>query len=189
MHVLRWFLLHLLWHTVHSSCKSFPLRWCWAKQEKVARSGQKSSLWKLAPWFSPLSLSFPTLHCPTPTPDFTENISQFNSCLPLKTKYRQLHMYMHMQKTLTHAKSNPTVASHRVVRRQTRTTTGSPFAMFLSKHLVAKGHEDPKCRTFLLLFSAFHLFLQEERNNSLSLIHIWRCRRNSACRSRWSPYH
>ena len=24
---------------------------------------------------------------------------------------------------------------------------------------------------------------------SLSLIHIWRCRRNSACRSRWSPYH
>ena len=23
----------------------------------------------------------------------------------------------------------------------------------------------------------------------LSLIHIWRCRRNSACRSRWSPYH
>ena len=23
----------------------------------------------------------------------------------------------------------------------------------------------------------------------LSLIHIWRCRRNGQCRSRWSPYH
>ena len=25
--------------------------------------------------------------------------------------------------------------------------------------------------------------------NSLSLIHIWRCRRRLRCRSRWSPYH
>ena len=25
--------------------------------------------------------------------------------------------------------------------------------------------------------------------NMLSLIHIWRCRRSYACRSRWSPYH
>ena len=26
-------------------------------------------------------------------------------------------------------------------------------------------------------------------DNPLSLIHIWRCRRYSLCRSRWSPYH
>ena len=26
-------------------------------------------------------------------------------------------------------------------------------------------------------------------NQLLSLIHIWRCRRYSLCRSRWSPYH
>ena len=25
--------------------------------------------------------------------------------------------------------------------------------------------------------------------NQLSLIHIWRCRRSTLCRSRWSPYH
>ena len=25
--------------------------------------------------------------------------------------------------------------------------------------------------------------------DTLSLIHIWRCRRSFACRSRWSPYH
>ena len=27
------------------------------------------------------------------------------------------------------------------------------------------------------------------KNIMLSLIHIWRCRRSYACRSRWSPYH
>ena len=27
------------------------------------------------------------------------------------------------------------------------------------------------------------------RGHILSLIHIWRCRRSYACRSRWSPYH
>ena len=26
-------------------------------------------------------------------------------------------------------------------------------------------------------------------SSSLSLIHIWRCRRDVLCRSRWSPYH
>ena len=26
-------------------------------------------------------------------------------------------------------------------------------------------------------------------NVELSLIHIWRCRRSTLCRSRWSPYH
>ena len=34
--------------------------------------------------------------------------------------------------------------------------------------------------------------IQESSNSSilgLSLIHIWRCRRYSLCRSRWSPYH
>ena len=29
----------------------------------------------------------------------------------------------------------------------------------------------------------------ERSPDSLSLIHIWRCRRSYACRSRWSPYH
>ena len=27
------------------------------------------------------------------------------------------------------------------------------------------------------------------RHTDLSLIHIWRCRRSTLCRSRWSPYH
>ena len=29
----------------------------------------------------------------------------------------------------------------------------------------------------------------ECRDFDLSLIHIWRCRRSTLCRSRWSPYH
>ena len=29
----------------------------------------------------------------------------------------------------------------------------------------------------------------EDRLVYLSLIHIWRCRRSTLCRSRWSPYH
>ena len=28
-----------------------------------------------------------------------------------------------------------------------------------------------------------------EHSATLSLIHIWRCRRSTLCRSRWSPYH
>ena len=29
----------------------------------------------------------------------------------------------------------------------------------------------------------------DDNGDSLSLIHIWRCRRSTLCRSRWSPYH
>ena len=31
--------------------------------------------------------------------------------------------------------------------------------------------------------------LRPHHPGHLSLIHIWRCRRSYACRSRWSPYH
>ena len=34
-----------------------------------------------------------------------------------------------------------------------------------------------------------HIILIETTHQQLSLIHIWRCRRSYACRSRWSPYH
>ena len=30
---------------------------------------------------------------------------------------------------------------------------------------------------------------KKEEEQTLSLIHIWRCRRIERCRSRWSPYH
>ena len=31
--------------------------------------------------------------------------------------------------------------------------------------------------------------MRKRSPSSLSLIHIWRCRRSTLCRSRWSPYH
>ena len=40
------------------------------------------------------------------------------------------------------------------------------------------------CKLPFILFSFVSLLLMR-----LSLIHIWRCRRYSLCRSRWSPYH
>ena len=39
-------------------------------------------------------------------------------------------------------------------------------------------------RRFLYFTYEIHLLMW-----SLSLIHIWRCRRSTLCRSRWSPYH
>ena len=46
----------------------------------------------------------------------------------------------------------------------------------------------------VLIFRLFasicwNFMLTEEKKHRLSLIHIWRCRRYSLCRSRWSPYH
>ena len=35
----------------------------------------------------------------------------------------------------------------------------------------------------------FREYPQDDKILGLSLIHIWRCRRSYACRSRWSPYH
>ena len=39
------------------------------------------------------------------------------------------------------------------------------------------------------LIETFKILTGKERVDSLSLIHIWRCRRIERCRSRWSPYH
>ena len=36
---------------------------------------------------------------------------------------------------------------------------------------------------------SFKYKLRNQTNLTLSLIHIWRCRRIERCRSRWSPYH
>ena len=50
------------------------------------------------------------------------------------------------------------------------------------------------CFHFMLLHNPQDLNLEEwavepHSIHCLSLIHIWRCRRSYACRSRWSPYH
>ena len=42
------------------------------------------------------------------------------------------------------------------------------------------------CRSNLSVYLFVDLSLLAQK---LSLIHIWRCRRSTLCRSRWSPYH
>ena len=44
-------------------------------------------------------------------------------------------------------------------------------------------------RSKLEKFRTFHALILDQSVSQLSLIHIWRCRRSYACRSRWSPYH
>ena len=44
-------------------------------------------------------------------------------------------------------------------------------------------------RSLISLVYVVHVCRGNLTSPSLSLIHIWRCRRSTLCRSRWSPYH
>ena len=66
---------------------------------------------------------------------------------------------------------------------------------WFGKRTQKKKHDLVYCQT-VVIPSACHAFDAGELHRSLtrilsglSLIHIWRCRRSYACRSRWSPYH
>ena len=53
-------------------------------------------------------------------------------------------------------------------------------------------YSEPTTRAFLNFPPVLEVFGQLQTSLvvlELSLIHIWRCRRYSLCRSRWSPYH
>ena len=56
---------------------------------------------------------------------------------------------------------------------------------FLCYHNMRSGRKLLQYAVWALTvcFNAPYTFL------NLSLIHIWRCRRSTLCRSRWSPYH
>ena len=41
----------------------------------------------------------------------------------------------------------------------------------------------------IIIIHEFQSDASPEELQGLSLIHIWRCRRSTLCRSRWSPYH
>ena len=76
------------------------------------------------------------------------------------------------------------------------TVHGSSFCLLNHKHAAfhavihrlisiplspAGFHEEEDTIKYLVRKNRIHL--------DLSLIHIWRCRRSTLCRSRWSPYH
>ena len=75
---------------------------------------------------------------------------------------------------------------------------GSPFGEYRfasKKHSmdkVCKGNNELHCeaKNCTILFSQQEIRSMEcVSAQCLSLIHIWRCRRSTLCRSRWSPYH
>ena len=45
------------------------------------------------------------------------------------------------------------------------------------------------CDSVNVSWTDVHSIIRTSVHHRLSLIHIWRCRRSYACRSRWSPYH
>ena len=60
----------------------------------------------------------------------------------------------------------------------------------LSKHYFAACNSCPACiSAYWSSLNDVHLLLAKTTHCNLSLIHIWRCRRSTLCRSRWSPYH
>ena len=73
----------------------------------------------------------------------------------------------------------PSVAwSYAPITDESRTAAdGRLFVVLTTRHVADVLVLDTKCRTLYLDITM------------LSLIHIWRCRRSTLCRSRWSPYH
>ena len=65
----------------------------------------------------------------------------------------------------------------------------APSSICISK-CVCNGCTSPsRCEGTGVIAVSWHWVSRECVISDLSLIHIWRCRRSYACRSRWSPYH
>ena len=72
------------------------------------------------------------------------------------------------------------------------------FIVLIINHWVRAGRKNISTRSSLrgsqsslsyALISIWPIMLINWAARLLSLIHIWRCRRSTLCRSRWSPYH
>ena len=106
---------------------------------------------------------------------------QFTSCVPSKTICNPINQqYLQKLKIPTALfknfpqRNNKDSAHHVCLTKQS--------AIQLIKNIwTSSKFQLPRARIF-----------HHERKqavHTLSLIHIWRCRRSYACRSRWSPYH
>ena len=91
----------------------------------------------------------------------------------------QYHLQLPIQTTLTSPVSVPPAASDTDWPNNTHVTCLCTTCSF--RHKQHSRH-----------LSQYHLQLPTQTTLTspvLSLIHIWRCRRITGCRSRWSPYH
>ena len=65
----------------------------------------------------------------------------------------------------------------------TSSNYGTSTILFISEFLFRL---ELSAMMFSIIISSHFMVIWK---GSLSLIHIWRCRRYAVCRSRWSPYH
>ena len=79
--------------------------------------------------------------------------------------------------------------THRLKAYRLHGDTGSEVAKQSSRDFSAKCQKLSICaiKRITKLLTELHVTLFTQL--ILSLIHIWRCRRSTLCRSRWSPYH
>ena len=100
--------------------------------------------------------------------------------------------YVDLVKRLDHSLSSQYVHSRHVTSRHSRHVM-SWFRAHRKLQVCLDGQRlmhDP-CPKYLGVTLDRTLSLREHlvKTAGLSLIHIWRCRRSTLCRSRWSPYH
>ena len=73
-----------------------------------------------------------------------------------------------------------------LIKQAIVTSFSNDIACFFISFFFSKCYVCYKC--YNLYFRVVENFTHDH-SQSLSLIHIWRCRRYAVCRSRWSPYH
>ena len=75
---------------------------------------------------------------------------------------------------------------------QTLTTYKHPYQLHIHTHTITMYiHTNTHTYHTITMYTLTHIYTHTHTHTHtlLSLIHIWRCRRVSQCRSRWSPYH
>ena len=80
----------------------------------------------------------------------------------------------------------------RPIRHTAQMSTNTRFLLLQVKTLPSTNTLKPKHSSLRILVRRRKVYDVKDGHGyllGLSLIHIWRCRRSYACRSRWSPYH
>ena len=121
---------------------------------------------------------------------------------PLQRWRLRLHIVSAVQQTIT---ANQLFTENKAQLTQKQCTSTSinqilPKTRFPGQHFVARLGWNPELWTaklgpkkletpFYRVIHNIFRHIDPFRRINLSLIHIWRCRRSTLCRSRWSPYH
>ena len=110
-------------------------------------------------------------------------------CCPLQTVSCAVIPVVRCQRTRSLRRSSlPATAGRTVLHRPDLKKVSSPTATVHLKSL-RRSRRLRRARFTFPIISRKSFSYRSPSVLHLSLIHIWRCRRSYACRSRWSPYH